>query len=119
MACSSMMEEMSMQMPSYEVHDFKVYFGNQYLPDARWSDFIDLGQGYGMFLFIFLKSLHKSALYFLGKDSHHVFFMGQLMGQAHPFSFEVLNQGYAKDKNYVFQHGQIIEGLKPIGFRSL
>lgn len=114
-----MIKEMPMQMASYEVHDFKVFFSNQYLPDARWSDFIDLGQGYGMFLFIFLKSLHKSALYFLGKDSHHVFFMGQLMGQAHPFSFEVLNQGYAKDKNYVFQHGQIIEGLKPIGFRSL
>jgi hypothetical protein len=39
---------MSMQMPSYEVRDFKVFFGNQYLPDARWLDFKDLGHGYGL-----------------------------------------------------------------------
>ena len=55
---------------------------------------------------------------FLGKDSHHVFFMGQLIVHAHAFSFEVLNKGYAKDRNYVFQNGQIIKGVKPFGFQS-
>jgi hypothetical protein len=41
----------SMEIPSYEVRDFKVFFGNQYLPDARWIDFTNLGQGYGMYPF--------------------------------------------------------------------
>ncbi len=48
MYCSPMSNTMSMQMPFYEVRDFKVFFGNQYLPDARWSDFKDLGHGYGL-----------------------------------------------------------------------
>jgi hypothetical protein len=44
--------------------------------------------------------------------------MGQILDGAHPFSFEVLNQGYAKDYKTVFQHGRIIKGLKPNGFQS-
>jgi len=36
-------------MTSYEVRDFKVFFGNEYVPDARWIDFTNLGQGYGMY----------------------------------------------------------------------
>ncbi len=42
----------SMQVPTYEVRDFKVFFDNQYVPGARWIDFTDLGQGYGMFFSI-------------------------------------------------------------------
>jgi len=37
-----------LQTPTYEVRDFKVFFGNQYLPDAKSSDFQNLGQGYGL-----------------------------------------------------------------------
>ncbi len=33
---------------SYKIQDFKVFFDNQYVPHARWIDFTNLGQGYGM-----------------------------------------------------------------------
>jgi hypothetical protein len=55
---------------------------------------------------------------FLGKDIHHVFFMGHIVEDANSFSFEVLNKGYAKDKNHVFYDGQIVQGLKPVGFQA-
>ncbi|CAF1426692.1 unnamed protein product [Adineta steineri] len=97
---SSGMSRISTHKTSYEIQDFKVYFNDQYVSDARWIDFTDLGQGYG-------------------KDSHHVFFMGHFIAHAHSFSFEVLNKGYAKDRNNVFLNGQIIEGLKPIGFGNI
>ncbi|CAF0983573.1 unnamed protein product [Adineta ricciae] len=84
---------------SYEIKDFKVFFNTQYVVDARWIDFTDLGHGYG-------------------KDSLHVFYMGQLMQNAHSFSFEVLKKGYAKDKNFVFHNGRIVEGLVPIAFNN-
>ena len=42
-----MMYATPMQIPSYQVHNFKVFFGNQYLPQAEWVMFKDLGQGYG------------------------------------------------------------------------
>ena len=87
-------------MLSYEIKDFKVFFNTQYVAAARWIDFTDLGQGYG-------------------KDSRHVFYMGQLMRNAHSFSFEVLKKGYAKDKNFVFHNGRIVEGLTPNGFQQL
>jgi hypothetical protein len=42
------MSSVPTQMSSYEVRDFKVFFGSQLLPDARWIDFTNLGLGYGM-----------------------------------------------------------------------
>jgi hypothetical protein len=110
------MDSVSTQMPSYEIRDFKVFFGNQYLSDARWIDFTDLGQGYGIFSLLSLKLFIISSLFFLGKDIHNVFFMGYIVEAAHPFSFEVIKNGYAKDKNHVFHNGRIAEGLKPFGF---
>jgi len=44
--------------------------------------------------------------------------MGDTVEGAHAFSFEVLKNGYAKDKNHVFHNGRIIEGLKPFGFQT-
>jgi hypothetical protein len=44
-----------MDIPSYEVRDFKVFFGTQYLSTARWIDFTDLGQGYGLSISLLLK----------------------------------------------------------------
>lgn len=44
--------------------------------------------------------------------------MGHIVKDAHAFSFEVLNKGYAKDKKYVFYNGQIVQDLKPCGFKS-
>ncbi len=67
---------------------------------------------------IHLNLFIKSALFFLGKDVHHVFFMGHIVEGAHSFSFEVLKNGYAKDKNYVFHNGRIVEGIKPFGFHA-
>jgi hypothetical protein len=100
---------------SYEIQDFKVFFGNQYLPDARWSDFKDLGQGYG--LSSSLKLFNFSNFSLLGRDGNHVFFMGQIVKNAHPFSFEVIGNTYAKDYQHVFQYGQIIENPQPQFFQ--
>jgi hypothetical protein len=44
-----MMYGVHMQMPSYEVRNRNVFFGNQYLPGVSWFNFKDLGQGYGVF----------------------------------------------------------------------
>jgi hypothetical protein len=44
--------------------------------------------------------------------------MGHIVEGAHSFSFEVLKNGYAKDKNYVFHNGRIVEGIKPFGFHA-
>lgn len=44
--------------------------------------------------------------------------MGQVIRGAHSFSFEVLSKGYAKDRNYVFHNGRIVDGLKPNSFHS-
>ena len=33
----------------YHVHGSQVFYGNQYVPSARWSDFQDLGYGYGLY----------------------------------------------------------------------
>jgi hypothetical protein len=44
--------------------------------------------------------------------------MGHIVKDANSFSFEVLNKGYAKDKNHVFYNGQIVQGLKPFGFQA-
>jgi hypothetical protein len=49
------MSSVPTQMPSYEVRNFKVFFGSQFLPDARWIDFTILGQGYGMLSSLSLK----------------------------------------------------------------
>ena len=45
MYCSPMWDGVS----SYRIHGSQVYYGNQLIPDARWSDFQDLGQGYGRY----------------------------------------------------------------------
>ncbi len=63
-------------------------------------------------------TLITSVLFILGKDVHHVFFLGYIINDAHSFSFEVLSKGYAKDKNHVFHNGQIIEGFQPYGFQA-
>ena len=42
-----MMYNTPMPIPSYQVQSFKVFFGNQYLPQAEWITFKNLGQGYG------------------------------------------------------------------------
>ena len=55
----------------------------------------------------------------LGKDIHHVFFMGNIVENANAFSFEVLNKGYAKDRYHVFYHGTIVPDLQPAGFQAL
>ena len=50
-----------------------------------------------------LKFLH------LGKDGNHVFFMGQIVHHADSFSFQIIDDQYAKDHQYVFQYGQIVD----------
>ncbi len=44
--------------------------------------------------------------------------MGHIVNDDNSFSFEVLNKGYAKDKNHVFYNGQIVQVLKPFGFQA-
>lgn len=58
------MGAMSMQIPSYEVRDFKVFFGDQYIPDARWINFTDLGHGYGLSSSVFHSSVSTSDFVF-------------------------------------------------------
>ncbi|UJR15259.1 hypothetical protein I4U23_002214 [Adineta vaga] len=99
MYCSPTGSGVTSQMLSYEIRNFKVYFANQHIPDARWSDFIDLGQGYG-------------------KDNSHVFFMGHIMENVNPFSFHVMDNSYAKNHRYVFQHGRIVANRQPHSFQT-
>ncbi len=80
--------------------------------DFRWIDFTNVGQGYDVYS---LLSLITSSVLFLGNDVHHVFFLGQIINDVHSFSFEVLSKGYAKNKNYVFHNGHIVEGLQTYG----
>ena len=47
---------MASNTPSNHVRDSRVYFNNQYVPHARWSDFQDLGQGYGLLSNIFFSN---------------------------------------------------------------
>lgn len=47
-----MLGRMPMQIPSYDVRDYKIFFGNQYVADAKWSEFKDLGYGYGLFSYL-------------------------------------------------------------------
>ena len=54
----------------------------------------------------------------LGRDGNHVYFMGQIVKDAHPVSFEVVGNNYAKDYQHVFQYGQIVEHLQPQLFQS-
>jgi hypothetical protein len=58
-------------------------------------------------------------LCFPAKDMDHVFYMGQIVENAKPFFFEVLNNGYAKDIDHVFHYGQLVEGLNPFGFNGI
>ena len=41
---STMWDEISF----YHIQGSQVFYGNQYIPAARWSDFQDLGYGYGL-----------------------------------------------------------------------
>jgi hypothetical protein len=108
MYCSPILTGIS----SYEIRDFKVFFGNQYLPDARWSDFKDLGQGYGLSSSLSPNLFNLSNFSRIGRDGNHVFFMGRIVKDAHPFSFHVIGNTYAKDYQHVFQYGQIIENFQ-------
>lgn len=49
-----------MQMPSYVVKGFNVFFGQQIVSDAQWVGFKDLGNGYGLLCFFsrFVCSTH-------------------------------------------------------------
>lgn len=44
--------------------------------------------------------------------------MGQIIPNAHPYSFQLIDKTYAKDHQYVFQYGQIIENLQCQVFHS-
>ncbi len=44
--------------------------------------------------------------------------MGQIVENAKPFFFEVLNNGYAKDNDHAFQYGRIVDGIRPFSFPS-
>jgi len=97
-SCYPSQSQSSTSIPSYDIQDFKVFFGDQYVSDARWIDFTNLGHGYG-------------------KDIFRVFYMGHSIPNAHSFSFEVLTKGYAKDKNCVYHNGQLIPGVQPHSFQ--
>ena len=44
--------------------------------------------------------------------------MGQIVPTAHPYSFQLIGETHAKDHQYVFQYGQIVETLQPPPFDS-
>lgn len=44
--------------------------------------------------------------------------MGNIIEGAHAFSFEVLKNGYAKDRYHVFYNGNIVPNLQPTGFQA-
>lgn len=56
--------------------------------------------------------------FLLGKDSGHVFYLGQIVPNAHPYSFRLIDKTYAKDHQNVFQYGQIVGTLQPSPFHE-
>lgn len=49
---------------------------------------------------------------------HNVFYMGQIVSDAQPIHFKILEHGYAKDMHHVYQYGRIVEGLNPLNFQA-
>lgn len=57
-------------------------------------------------------NLSSFLIFSLGIDDNHVFYMGQIIENADPFSFQIIDDTHAKDYQHVFQFGRIIESLQ-------
>lgn len=52
------------------------------------------------------------------KDKNHVYYKDKLLPDSHPQTFEILSKEYAKDKNKVYNLGVILENYEPSTFES-
>lgn len=91
--------------------DDKVYFKNKYTEDAK---LVVVSNGRS----VNFQLIGDSTSYY-AKDDSLVYYYGIIIPKADPNSFEVLDYGYAHDKNYAYYNGKHIEGLKGKGFKVI